>query len=70
MKITSPPQEVHITIETRGWTLTQMMDKEAPYAVYPEQGSPMASWNIGPIEVARILERLGIRVRITVERTV
>lgn len=29
-----------------------------------------AQWTIGPVEIARILERLGIQVNITVERWV
>ncbi len=66
------PSEVHITIERRGWTMTQMEVNGEPYNIYPAQhdAPPMAQWSIGPIEVARILERLGIRVTVTVERTV
>lgn len=46
--------------------------KGEPYNVYPSQHSmeKMVKWAIGPIEVARILERLGIRVTVTVERSV
>lgn len=67
---TGIPAEVHITIERRGWNLTNV-EPGRLYNVYPDQSKAMSSnWSIGPIEVARILERLGIRVNITVERSV
>lgn len=65
------PPEVHITIEKNGWTLTQMSVPGQPYNIYPDQFAEdkMAHWTIGPIEVARIIERLGIQVKVTIERT-
>lgn len=72
------PKEVHITIDKAGWTLTNV-ETGRLYNIYPSQdpGSDperrvgnYAQWTIGPVEIARILERLGIRVRVTVERSV
>jgi precorrin-6B methylase 1 len=77
---TDTPAEVHITIDRRGWNLTNV-EPNRLYNVYPSQHAEDHSdperevhlctrWSIGPVEVARILERLGIRVRVTVERSV
>lgn len=70
--LSKTPSEVHILIDRAGWTVTQMQLKGEPYNVYPSQHGieKQAKWAIGPIEVARILERLGIRVHVTVERSV
>ncbi len=66
------PNPVHITIDKAGWNLTQMSVPGQAYNIYPDQYDKknFAQWAIGPIEVARILERLGIEVKVTVERTV
>ena len=69
------PKEVHITIEQKGWNLTNV-ETGRIYNVYPAahegmcDGDLSGRWAVGPIEIARILERLGIRVKVTVERSV
>lgn len=66
------PDHVRIVINERGWLLLSTTPGEA-YNIYPAQshgtGQEQAKWGIGPIEVARILERLNIRVEVCVERS-
>ncbi len=62
---------VTITIMKNGWTLTgrpEVPDSH-PVSVYPDREDEQwpSKWAIGPIEVARILTRLGLIVDVKVE---
>mgnify|MGYP001321684756 CR=1 FL=1 len=52
---------VRLNITETGWTLHNADDER----VYPTHGE--AHWAIGPIEVARVLWRLGFPVQINIE---
>lgn len=64
------PEKVRIVINERNWQLLNPYVPGELYDIYPgNNGVGGAQWAIGPIEVARILERLNIRVEVCVERS-
>lgn len=57
---------VQLKIDKNEWVL--FVPDGASVAGKARLYSSPSNWAIGPIEVARILERLGVHVEITVER--
>ena len=59
-------REVGLIVDREGWRIVGTVDGRTKLLYEPYRGQ----WTIGPVEVARILERLGVKVTLTVERTI